>query len=112
MKNYIYFYEESSGNFQTQWTTVNFVTAGSCVQVLGRPLEGPDPCANAHRPAKPVMPVTNDEKPMVGAPSTQMGRQRKTGSILAPSSERAHKGPAKGRRRRTWTHNLDRGIDR
>ena len=82
MKNYIYFYEESSGNFQTQCTTVNFVTAGSCVQVLGRPLEGPDPCANAHRPAEPVMPVTNDEKSMVGAPSTQMGRRTQDGVNL------------------------------
>ncbi len=41
---------------------------------------------------------------------TGSGR-RKTGSILAPSSVGIPKDPS-GRRRRTWTHNLDRGIDR
>src|ERR1700734_4541614 len=41
--------------------------------------------------------------PTVGSPSTQVGARRKTGSILAPPSERFRE-EASERRRRTWTH--------
>jgi hypothetical protein len=73
---------------------------------------GPGSVPGGIRPLRPPIPPTRGrgQEPRCtrGAP------ERKTGSILAPPFRRmarGKRGPSE-RRRRTWTHNLGRGIGR
>ena len=78
-------------------------------------LVGSDPCAHATgRVAGAVGSTPLNERNAPDGPQYTSGAvKHKTGSILAPSPlHRTPYGvPAEGRRR-TWTHNLDRGFDR